>query len=177
MTGGNLREVPQRMGWSRAISTGSLAVVLLGAGGLLGGGGLGDRRPTPPVPVPAAPAPASSAPAPTGALVEADQRRPAPLRAIAGFSMGGYGAAAIALRHPDEYRQVASFSGYYRTDDPDGIFGRQPGAHAPDRLLDAAGGQRYFLVEGPDEPTPPRVAGIPGQADPFAPALRGRPAP
>ncbi|OLB65580.1 MAG: hypothetical protein AUI10_06115 [Actinobacteria bacterium 13_2_20CM_2_72_6] len=261
--------------------------MLLGAGGLLGGGVLGERRPTPPVPVPAAPAPASSAPAPTPAptpaacapgidstvsapdpsapggrrtvrvhrpagpdradlpvlyvlhgypadpaglvqgslprildaqmcrtgrpfvvavpdgraggldtewgddargrfaietfvtqravaLVEGDQRRPAPLRAIAGFSMGGYGAAAIALRHPDEYRQVASFGGYYRTDDPDGIFGRQPGAHAPDRLLDAAGGQRYFLVEGTDEHTRLRVGGIRGEADRFASALRGR---
>src|SRR2546430_17579785 len=28
------------------------------------------------------------------ALVEGDQRRPAPLRAIAGFSLGGHGAAA-----------------------------------------------------------------------------------
>src|SRR2546423_8267572 len=61
------------------------------------------------------------------ALVEGDQRRPAPLRAIAGFSMGGYGAAAIALRHPDEYRQVASFSRGYPTHDPAGDFGPPPG--------------------------------------------------
>jgi S-formylglutathione hydrolase FrmB len=108
------------------------------------------------------------------ALVEGDQRRPATLRAIGGFSMGGYGAAVLALRHPDEYRQVASFSGYYRVDDPDRVFGRQPGAHAPDRLLDAAAGQRYFLVEGTDEHTPLQVGGIRGEADRFAAALRAR---
>ena len=108
------------------------------------------------------------------ALVEGDQRRPAALRAIAGFSMGGYGAAVLALRHPDEYRQVASFSGYYRVDDPDRVFGRQPGAHAPDRLLDAAAGQRYFLVEGTDEHTRLQVGGIRGEADRFAAVLRAR---
>jgi S-formylglutathione hydrolase FrmB len=108
------------------------------------------------------------------ALVEGDRRRPAPLRAIAGFSMGGYGAAALALRHPDEYRQVASFSGYYRIDDPDGVFGKQPGAHAPDRLLGAASGQRYFLVEGTGEHTPLRAGSIRGEADRFATALRAR---
>jgi S-formylglutathione hydrolase FrmB len=107
-------------------------------------------------------------------LVEGALRRPAPLRAIAGFSMGGYGAAALALRHPDEYRQVAAFGGYYRIDDPDGVFGRQPGGHAPDRLLSAAPGQRYFLVEGTDEHTTLRVGGIRGEADRFANALRSR---
>lgn len=33
-------------------------------------------------------------------------------RAIAGVSMGGYGAAAIAARHPDLFAAVASFSGF-----------------------------------------------------------------
>jgi S-formylglutathione hydrolase FrmB len=32
-------------------------------------------------------------------------------RAIAGVSMGGYGALSLALRHPDEYAAVASHSG------------------------------------------------------------------
>ena len=108
------------------------------------------------------------------ALVEGTERRPATLRAIAGFSMGGYGAATLALRHPDEYRQVASFSGYYRTDDPDHVFGRGSAAHAPDQLLRAAGGQRYFLVEGTDENTPLQVGSIRGEADRFAAALRAR---
>ena len=42
------------------------------------------------------------------ALVEGAIRRAPALRAIGGFSMGGYGAAALALRHPDEYRQDAT---------------------------------------------------------------------
>ncbi len=122
------------------------------------------------------------------ALVEGDQRRPATLRAIAGFSMGGYGAAALGLRHPDEYRQVASFSGYYRVDDPDGVFGRQTSTHAPDRLLSTAAqpagaaagqrppatGARFFLVEGTDEHTPLQVGSIHGEADRFAALLRAR---
>ena len=108
------------------------------------------------------------------ALVEGALRRAPALRAIAGFSMGGYGAAALALRHPDEYRQVAGFSGYYRIDDPDRVFGSRPAAHAPDGLLDAAGGQRYFLVEGQNEHTPLQVGSIRGEADRFAAALRAR---
>ena len=48
----------------------------------------------------------------TVALVEGALRRVPALRTIGGFSMGGYGAAALALRHPDEYRQVAAFGGY-----------------------------------------------------------------
>jgi S-formylglutathione hydrolase FrmB len=108
------------------------------------------------------------------ALVEGAKRRPATLRAIAGFSMGGYGAAALAMRHPDEYRQVASFSGYFRMDDPDGVFGRQTATHAPDQLIDSAAGQRFFLVEGTDEDTPLQVGGIHGEADRFAALLRAR---
>ena len=36
-------------------------------------------------------------------------------RAIAGLSMGGYGALAIASRHPDLFTAVASFSGFPNT--------------------------------------------------------------
>src|SRR5205823_5770656 len=32
-------------------------------------------------------------------------------RAIAGFSMGGYGAVALAARHPDLFAAVGGFSG------------------------------------------------------------------
>ena len=106
------------------------------------------------------------------ALVEGPVRRPAGLRAIAGFSMGGYGAAALALRHPDEYRQVAAFGGYFRIDDPDNVFRGSPAAHSPDRLLGAAGGQRYFLVEGRDEHSALQHGSIRGEADRFAAALR-----
>ena len=107
-------------------------------------------------------------------LVEGALRRVPALRAIGGFSMGGYGAAALALRHPDEYRQVAAFGGYYRIDDPDRVFGNRPAAHAPDQLLGAAGGQRYFLVEGREEHTPLQVGSIRGEADRMATLLRSR---
>jgi predicted esterase len=100
-------------------------------------------------------------------LVEGAHRRPAALRAIGGFSMGGYGAAVLALRHPDRYRQVVAFSGYYRPDDPDRVFD-DDAAHAPDRLLAASAGQRYFLVEGTDEDTPLTQGSIRGEADRFA---------
>jgi S-formylglutathione hydrolase FrmB len=100
-------------------------------------------------------------------LVEGAHRRPAARRAIGGFSMGGYGAAVLALRHPDLYRQVAAFSGYYHPDDTDGVFD-DDSAYAPDRLVTAAAGQRYFLVEGTDEDTALMNGSIRGEADRFA---------
>ena len=109
-------------------------------------------------------------------LVEGARRRPAALRAIAGFSMGGYGAAALALRHPDEYRQAACFAGYFHVDDPDGVFGADPDAHAPDRLLDspAVHGERFFLAEGADDHLPLMSGSIHGEADRMATGLRDR---
>ena len=38
-------------------------------------------------------------------------------RAIAGLSMGGYGAIKIALRHPSEFAAAGSFSGAFRATD------------------------------------------------------------
>jgi enterochelin esterase-like enzyme len=107
-------------------------------------------------------------------LVEGNLRRTSDLRALAGFSMGGYGAAALALRHPDKYQQVAVFSGYFHVDDPDGVFGQSPDQHAPDQLLNASAGQRYFLVEGTEEDTPLLQGSIRGEAERFAALLRGR---
>ncbi|MGH9411948.1 MAG: alpha/beta hydrolase [Vicinamibacterales bacterium] len=40
-------------------------------------------------------------------------------RAIAGLSMGGYGAIKIALRHPSEFVAAGSFSGAFRATDVD----------------------------------------------------------
>lgn len=105
-------------------------------------------------------------------LVEGDQRRSAAARAVMGFSMGGYGAAALALRHPDEYRQVAAFSGYFHVDDPDGVFGAEAASHAPDQLVAMGAGQRYFLVEGSGEDTALGMGSIRGEADRFAALLR-----
>ncbi|MQA93281.1 MAG: esterase [Streptosporangiales bacterium] len=112
--------------------------------------------------------------------VEGEDRRPAALRAIGGVSMGGYGAAALALRHPDLYPQAVSFAGYFKVDDPSGTFGNDPDAHAPDRLLDRPDVRhaRFFLVEGTEDHTPLRSADPPGEilgeADRFARLLRER---
>jgi S-formylglutathione hydrolase FrmB len=106
-------------------------------------------------------------------LVEGARPRPARLRAIGGFSMSGYGAAALALRHPDLYRQVLAFGGYYRVDDPDRVFGTDSAGHSPDQLVDAGTGMRFYLVEGIGERTPLLVGGIRGEADRFAAALAG----
>lgn len=110
------------------------------------------------------------------AAVEGGHRRPRALRAVGGFSMGGYGAAAIALRHPDLYGQAASWGGYFRVDDPDGVFGRRTDAHAPDRLLDSerVRGLRFSLVEGRDDHTPLQEGSIHGEADRFARLLAAR---
>jgi S-formylglutathione hydrolase FrmB len=108
---------------------------------------------------------------------EGDLRRDASRRAIAGFSMGGFGAAALALRHPDLYGEVASFGGYFHVDDPDTVFGAEgtdTAAHSPDRLVsDATAGRlRFFLVEGVAEDTPLHTGSIHGEADRFAAILR-----
>lgn len=112
--------------------------------------------------------------------VEGKNRRPARLRAIGGVSMGGYGAAAIALRHPDLYTQVASFAGYFKVDDPSHTFGRNKKKvaeqHAPDHLIDRRGvrGIRFLLVEGKNDHTPLHPGSIHGEADRFAKLLRAR---
>ncbi|HET8895255.1 MAG TPA: alpha/beta hydrolase-fold protein [Gaiellaceae bacterium] len=41
-------------------------------------------------------------------------------RAIVGYSAGGYGAAIIGLRHPEQFSVVQSWSGYFRPTDPSG---------------------------------------------------------
>jgi enterochelin esterase-like enzyme len=44
-------------------------------------------------------------------------------RAVAGLSEGGYGAIDMALRHPNEFSMVESWSGYERPDKLRSIFG------------------------------------------------------
>jgi S-formylglutathione hydrolase FrmB len=104
--------------------------------------------------------------------VEGPTRRPARLRAIGGFSMGGYGATALALRHPDAFSQVASFGGYFRVDDPDGTFA-DPTEHDPDDLVDlpAARRLRFFLAEGRDDQAALTEGSIHGETDRFAALL------
>ncbi len=80
--------------------------------------------------------------------VEGTHRRDASRRAIAGFSMGGYGAMNIALRHPKLFGQIVSIAGYFRADDPAGMFGWHTAliaANSPDLHVGRARGKRILL--------------------------------
>jgi S-formylglutathione hydrolase FrmB len=86
--------------------------------------------------------------------VEGAHPRPRGLRAISGFSMGGYGAAMLALRHPNLYGQVATLAGYFTIDDPDGIFGDDPAvesAYNPTDLIALAPRMRWLLIEATND--------------------------
>lgn len=88
-------------------------------------------------------------------------------RAMAGFSMGGYGAMNIALRHPGLYGQVVSIAGYFHPDDPDRMGGGQAGwasANSPDRLLPNGRRMHVLLVDAARERDPL----IKGEASRFA---------
>ncbi|WP_067967221.1 alpha/beta hydrolase-fold protein [Nocardiopsis trehalosi] len=108
--------------------------------------------------------------------VEGEHRRPRSLRALGGFSMGGYGAAALPLRHPELYSQAVSWAGYFKVDDPSGTFGDDPDPHAPDQLLDDPEVRdiRFLLIEGRDDHTPLQTGSIHGEAGRFAALLRER---
>jgi S-formylglutathione hydrolase FrmB len=73
-------------------------------------------------------------------------------RVLAGLSAGGFGAVYIALRHPDLFGAVESWSGYFH---PlrDGPFkhdtNAQLRANDPRLLLRNARGMRFFLSTGP----------------------------
>ena len=86
--------------------------------------------------------------------VESAHRRDACHRAIAGFSMGGYGAMNLAQRHPDVFGQVASVDGYFHLDDPDEVFGNDTSlqkANSPDQQAPRFKGLRVFLLEAGQE--------------------------
>jgi len=65
--------------------------------------------------------------------VEGSQLRDRSRRAVVGFSMGGYGAANLATRHPDVYGQLVSLAGYFHIDDPDALFGSDPAVLSANR--------------------------------------------
>jgi predicted esterase len=99
--------------------------------------------------------------------VEGSHRRDRHHRAIAGFSMGGYGAMNLGLRHPGLYGQVVSISGYFHPDDPDRMGGGRAGwaaANRPDRLLGRAWRTRLLLLDAEQEHDPL----IKGEATRFA---------
>src|SRR5207253_1828855 len=82
--------------------------------------------------------------------VEGNHRRDRRHRAIAGFSMGGYGAMNLGLRHPGLYGQVVSIAGYFHPDDPDRMGGGRAG---------------WATANSPARPTPDvPVSGAPASA-------------
>jgi S-formylglutathione hydrolase FrmB len=89
------------------------------------------------------------------AAVEGAHRRPAALRVIAGFSMGGYGAMNIAMQNPGLFGSVVSISGYFVTNDLSGMFEdipvvlarNDPSAHPAE-----ARGMHVILEEDADDP-------------------------
>lgn len=104
--------------------------------------------------------------------VEGADRRDRAHRAIAGFSMGGYGAANIALHHPDRFGQLVSIAGYFHAEDPDGVLGTSDALRAynsPDQQLARAHGLHILLLDAAHDDVP----GVQGQTQQFA-ALLGR---
>jgi S-formylglutathione hydrolase FrmB len=99
--------------------------------------------------------------------VEGANRRDAAHRAIAGFSMGGYGSANLAEHHPDLFGQLVSIAGYYHIDDLSGMGEGTPAwedAYSPDRHVDALASTRTLLVVDAEESDPL----IKGEGDRFA---------
>lgn len=103
--------------------------------------------------------------------VEGLHRRDREHRAIAGFSMGGYGAMNLALRHADRYGQAVALAGYFHVDDPSGVFGGDPAleaANSPDRHVPAAARLRIMLAQGTDD----QEEVVSGETQRFAELLR-----
>jgi S-formylglutathione hydrolase FrmB len=82
--------------------------------------------------------------------VEGSHPRDGAHRAIAGFSMGGYGAMNVALRHPSMFGQVVSIAGYFQPDDDSGIFqgkSKLLAANDPEDHVQSARGKHILLCE------------------------------
>jgi len=89
--------------------------------------------------------------------VEGVNRRDRAHRAVAGFSMGGFGAMNLGLRHPDVFGLTVSIAGYFQIDDPSGMGRRDPGweeANSPERHVAAGATSRILLVSAADEHDP-----------------------
>lgn len=106
--------------------------------------------------------------------VEAGNIRSRSNRAIAGFSMGGYGAAIIGLHHPELFSQVVTLAGYFVIDDLTNAYGIKPNNsnkikyQDPSNFLNKANKIRWFLAESNQEYT----TLIRGQADQWAKKLK-----
>jgi S-formylglutathione hydrolase FrmB len=91
------------------------------------------------------------------AAVEGTHRRPAALRVIAGFSMGGYGAMNIAMQNQGVFGSVVPIAGYFVLNDLSDMFGDSPAAMArndPSAHPAAARGMTVILEEDADDPLP-----------------------
>ena len=89
--------------------------------------------------------------------VEGSRIRDRSERAIVGFSMGGYGAATIALHHPEIYSQVVTLAGYFLVDDLTGAFkgSAKIAYQSPANYLSNAKKLRWFMAEAKDDFTTP----------------------
>jgi S-formylglutathione hydrolase FrmB len=89
--------------------------------------------------------------------VEGTHVRDAAHRAIAGFSMGGYGAMNIAMQNRGVFGQVVSIAGYFVVNDPSGLFGGAApviAQNTPSAHPGQARGLRVLLDEDASEPDP-----------------------
>jgi S-formylglutathione hydrolase FrmB len=89
--------------------------------------------------------------------VEGTHMRDAAHRAVAGFSMGGYGAVNIAMQNPGVFGQVVSIAGYFVVNDLSGMFGDRPALvarNAPSGHPWKARGTRVLLDEDGSDPSP-----------------------
>jgi S-formylglutathione hydrolase FrmB len=87
--------------------------------------------------------------------VEGSHRRPAALRVIAGFSMGGYGAMNIAMQSPRTFGSVVSIDGYFVINDLSDMFGNIPAVQRrndPSAHPGWARGMNVILEEDTDDP-------------------------
>lgn len=89
--------------------------------------------------------------------VEGTHMRDAAHRAIAGFSMGGYGAMNIAMHYPGVFGQVVSIAGYFVVNDLSEMFGDVPSVMAkntPSVHPWQARGLQVLLDEDASDPYP-----------------------
>jgi len=89
--------------------------------------------------------------------VEGAHMRDAAHRAIAGFSMGGYGAMNIAMQNRGVFGQVTSIAGYFVVNDLSDTFGDVPAVVArntPSARPCQARGLQVLLDEDASDPNP-----------------------
>jgi len=105
--------------------------------------------------------------------VEGPLRRDRAHRAIAGFSMGGYGAAVNAARRAQLFGQLVSLGGYFHLDDPEHVFGTNRTVryvHTPLLRTSMYDHTRVFLLDSSQEHDPV----ITGELDRMRAALAAR---